>query len=65
MPHGPDEIFYMLALFLWPAGLIGGLVWSFTRGSKYFAYGLLTALVVIPAVFFLAMIVMVIVFFRF
>ena len=64
--YGPaDEIFYMLAWFIWPAGLIGGLVWSFTRGSKYFAYGLLTTLVMIPAVFFLAMIVMVIVFFGF
>jgi hypothetical protein len=65
MPDGPDEIFYMLAWFLWPAGLIGGLVWSFTRGSKYFAYGLLTALAVIPAVFILSMIVMVIVFIGF
>ena len=60
-----DEIFYTLAWLLWPAGLIGGLVWSFTKGSKYFAYGLLTALVVIPAVFILAMIVMIIVFFGF
>jgi len=65
MPGGADEIFYMLGLFLWPAGLIGGLVWSFTRGNKYFAYGLLTALVGVPAVLFLAIIVMVVVFFGF
>ncbi len=60
-----NEVFYMLAWLLWPAGLIGGLIWSFTRGSKYFAYGLLTTLVAIPAVFFLAMIAMIIVFFGF
>ncbi len=63
MSGGADEIFYMLGLFLWPTGLIGGLVWSFTRGNKYFAYGLLTALVGVPAVLFLALIVMVVVFF--
>lgn len=57
MPHGPDEIFYMLAWFLWPVGLIGGLVWSFTRGNKYFAFGLLTTLVGVPAVLFLVLIV--------
>jgi hypothetical protein len=56
MPYGPDEIFYLLAWLLWPVGLIGGLVWSFTRGNKYFAYGLLTALVGVPAVLFLAVI---------
>jgi hypothetical protein len=57
LPHGPDEIFYMLAWFLWPVGLIGGLVWSFTRGNKYFAFGLLTTLVGVPAVLFLVLIV--------
>ncbi len=57
------EFFYMLSWLLWPAGLIGGLVWSFTKGNKYFAYGLLTALVGVPAVLFLALIVMVVAFF--
>ncbi len=56
---GADEIFYGLGMLLWPAGLIGGLVWSFTKGNKYFAYGLLTALVGVPAVLFLALIVMI------
>ena len=56
------EFFYLLSWLLWPAGLIGGLVWSFTKGNKYFAYGLLTALVGVPAVLFLALIVMLVVF---
>jgi len=59
MDYGADEIFYGLGMLLWPAGLIGGLVWSFTKGNKYFAYGLLTALVGVPAVLFLALIVMI------
>jgi|TARA_B100001996_G_scaffold266828_1_gene208446 hypothetical protein len=55
------EFFYWLAWLVWPAGLIGGLVWSFTKGNKYFAYGLLTILVGVPMVLFLAIFVMIVV----
>ena len=53
------ENLFMLASFLvWPVGLIAGIVWSFTRGNKYFAIGMLTTVIGIPAVLFLALIVM-------
>ena len=52
-----DEILFTISFLVWPVGLIGGLVWSFTRGNKYFAFGLLTTLIGLPAVLFLALIV--------
>ncbi len=51
------EFFFALSWLVWPIGLIGGIVWSFTRGNKYFAFGLLTTLIGLPAVLFLALIV--------
>ncbi len=51
------EFFYTISWLVWPVGLIGGLIWSFTRGNKYFAFGLVTTLVGLPAVLFLAVIV--------
>lgn len=56
LPWELSEIFFLLAWALWPVGLIGGLIWSFTKGNNYFAYGLLTTLVAVPAVLFLALI---------
>ena len=54
------EGLFMIASFLvWPIGLIAGIVWSFTRGNKYFAIGMLTTVIGVPAVMFLAFIVMI------
>jgi hypothetical protein len=54
------EGLFMVASFLvWPLGLIAGIVWSFTRGNKYFAIGMLTTVIGVPAVMFLAFIVMI------
>ena len=51
---------FMVASFVvWPVGLIAGVVWSFTRGNKYFAIGMLTTVIGVPAVMFLAFIVMI------
>jgi len=50
------ELFFTLSWLVWPIGLIGGIVWSFVRGNKYFAFGLLTTLIGLPAVLFLALI---------
>ncbi len=52
-----EDLFFSLAWLIWPIGLIGGIVWSFTKGNKYFAFGLLTTLIGLPAVLFLALIV--------
>ena len=55
------ESLFMVASFLvWPVGLIAGIVWSFTRGNKYFAIGMLTTVIGVPAVLFLAFIVMIV-----
>jgi|TARA_B100001996_G_C18551673_1_gene551064 hypothetical protein len=51
------DFLFTLSWLVWPIGLIGGIVWSFTRGNKYFAFGLLTTLIGLPAVLFLALIV--------
>ena len=57
---GPGEDLFIAASFLvWPVGLIAGIVWSFTRGNKYFAIGMLTTVIGVPAVLFLAFIVMI------
>ena len=54
------EGLFMVASFLvWPIGLIAGIVWSFTRGNKYFAIGMLTTLIGVPAVMFMAFFVMI------
>ena len=54
------EGLFMAASFLvWPVGLIAGIVWSFTRGNKYFAIGMLTTVIGVPAVLFLAFIVLI------
>ena len=55
------EGLFMAASFLvWPVGLIAGIVWSFTKGNKYFAIGMLTTVIGVPAVLFLAFIVMIV-----
>ena len=51
-----EELFFTLSWLVWPIGLIGGIVWSFVRGNKYFALGLLTTQIGLPAVLFLALI---------
>ena len=54
-----EGLFMAASFLLWPVGLIAGIVWSFTRGNKYFAFGMLTTLIGVPAVLFLAFIVMI------
>ena len=53
-----EDLFMAASFLVWPVGLIAGIVWSFTRGNKYFAIGMLTTVIGIPAVLFLALIVM-------
>ena len=54
------EGLFMVASFLvWPVGLIAGIVWSFTRGNKYFAIGMLTTVIGVSAIMFLAFFVMI------
>ena len=53
------EGLFMVASFLvWPIGLIAGIVWSFTRGNKYFAIGMLTTVIGVPVVMFVVFIVL-------
>ena len=53
------EGMFMVASFLvWPAGLIAGIIWSFTRGNKYFAIGMLTTVIGVPVVMFVVFIVL-------
>ena len=55
---GADEEFFIILQFiLYPATLIGGVVWGFTKGNKYFAWGVLTSLVAVPVALFVALIV--------
>ena len=54
-----EGLFMVASLLVWPVGLIAGIVWSFTRGNKYFAIGMLTTVIGVPAVMFLAFIVMI------
>ena len=59
LPDPGEELFMAASFLVWPVGLIAGIVWSFTRGNKYFAIGMLTTVIGIPAVMFLAFIVMI------
>ena len=53
---GADEEFFIILQFiLYPATLIGGVVWGFTKGNKYFAWGVLTSLVAVPVALFAAL----------
>ena len=54
-----EDLFMLASFLVWPVGLIAGIVWSFTRGNKYFAIGMLTTVIGVPAVMFLAFIAMV------
>ena len=54
-----EGLFMVAGFLVWPVGLIAGIVWSFTRGNKYFAIGMLTTVIGVPAVMFLAFIVMI------
>ena len=38
---GPD-ILILFGFLIWPISFIGGIVWGFSRGNKYFAYGIIT-----------------------
>jgi len=58
LPDMGEDLFMAASFLVWPVGLIAGIVWSFTRGNKYFAIGMLTTVIGIPAVLFLALIVM-------
>jgi len=53
-----EDLFMLASFLIWPVGLIAGIVWSFTRGNKYFAIGMLTTVIGVPAVLFLAFIAM-------
>ena len=52
-----EEFVIILQFILYPATLIGGVVWGFTKGNKYFAWGVLTSLVAVPVALFAALIV--------
>ena len=54
-----EDLFMLASFLVWPVGLIAGIVWSFTRGNKYFAIGMLTTVIGVPAVMFLAFLAMV------
>ena len=54
-----EDLFMLASFLVWPVGLIAGIVWSFTRGNKYFAIGMLTTVIGVPAVMFLAFIAMI------
>ena len=55
-----DEIF-IVQFALYPVTLIGGVVWGFTKGNKYFAWGVLASLVAVPVALFAALFIFVIV----
>ena len=55
-----EDLFMLASFLVWPVGLIAGIVWSFTRGNKYFAIGMLTTVIGVPAVMFLAFIAMIV-----
>ena len=63
--NGPpsSSVFGELMLFLsgaiWPLALIAGLIWGFTRGNKYFAYGMLVSIVAVPAFCFVSLVLLV------
>ena len=59
LPDTGESLFMVASFLVWPVGLIAGIVWSFTRGNKYFAIGMLTTVIGVPAVMFLAFIVMI------
>ena len=54
-----EDLFMLASFLVWPVGLIAGIVWSFTRGNKYFAIGMLTTVIGVTAVMFLAFIAMI------
>ena len=59
LPDTGEDLFMVASFLVWPVGLIAGIVWSFTRGNKYFAIGMLTTVIGVPAVMFLAFMVMI------
>ena len=60
LPDTGEDLFMVASFLVWPVGLIAGIVWSFTRGNKYFAIGMLTTVIGVPAVMFLAFIAMIV-----
>ena len=59
---GSDELADLLMFIsfaIWPVGLIAGLIWGFTKGHRWFAYGMLAAIVVLPAACFAGMMILV------
>ena len=59
LPDTGEDLLMLASFLVWPVGLIAGIVWSFTRGNKYFAIGMLTTVIGVPAVMFLAFIAMI------
>lgn len=57
---GNDE-FFLIQFILYPATLIGGVVWGLTKGNKYFAWGVLASLVGVPVALFAALFIFLIV----
>lgn len=55
---GPD-ILILFGILIWPVSFIGGIIWGFTRGNKYFAYGVIT-IALILLLLFLALIALII-----
>ena len=56
---GLGELMLFLSGAIWPLALIAGLIWGFTRGNKYFAYGMLVSIVAVPAFCFISLVLLV------
>ena len=56
-----NDVFFLIQFILYPATLIGGVVWGLTKGNKYFAWGVLASLVGVPVALFAALFIFVIV----
>ena len=59
LPDLGEDLFMFAGFLVWPIGLISGIIWSFTKGNKYFAIGMLTTVIGIPVVLFLAFVALV------
>ena len=56
---GFGELMLFLSGAIWPLALIAGLIWGFTKGNKYFAYGMLVSIVAVPTFCFISLVLLV------
>ena len=43
-----EWVMYTIGTLVWPVGIIGSVIWGFTKGNKNFAFGVLTTVVGLP-----------------